>query len=48
MMLTPLQLPSVYHNPPVTDVHVMLKKIECETRVRSQGNTERHLYNSIK
>jgi len=37
--------------PPVTDVHVMLKKIECE-RVwptkRSQGKTEGHLYLSIK
>jgi len=35
----------------VTDVHVMLKKIECERRVwstkRSQGKTERHLYFSI-
>jgi len=31
-----------------TDVHVMLKKIECERRVwsakRSQGKTERHLF----
>jgi len=37
--------------PPVTDVHVMLKNIECERRVwstkRSQGKTERHLYISI-
>ena len=38
--------------PPVTDVHVMLKKIECERRIwstkRGQGKTERHLYLSIK
>ena len=38
--------------PPVTDVHVMLKKIKCEGRVwstkRSQGRTGRHLYLSIK
>jgi len=38
--------------PPVTDVHVMLKQIECERRVwstkRCQGKTERHLYLSIK
>ena len=38
--------------PPVTDVHVMLKKIECERKIwstkRSQGKTERHLYLSIK
>jgi len=37
---------------PVTDVHVMLKKIECKRRVwstkRSQGKTERHLNYSIK
>jgi len=52
MMLTPLQLSSVHHNLPVTDVHVMLKKIGCESRVwstkRSQGKTERHLNLSIK
>jgi len=38
--------------PPVTDVHVMLKKIECESRVwstkRSQRKTERHLNLAIK
>jgi len=37
--------------PPVTDVHMMLKKIECERRIWStkcgQGKTERHLYLSI-
>jgi len=37
---------------PVTDVHVMLKKIECERRVwstkYSQGKTEHHLYFSMK
>jgi len=36
----------------VTDVHVLLKKIECERRIwstkRSQGKTERHQYLSIK
>jgi len=34
--------------PPVMDVHVTLKKIECKRRIwstkRSQGKTERHLY----
>jgi len=38
--------------PPVTDVHVILKRIECEKRVsskkRSQGKTERYLYLSIR
>jgi len=36
----------------VTDVHVMLKKIECERIIlptkRSQGKTERHLSLSVK
>jgi len=36
---------------PVTNVHVMLKKIECERQIwstkRSKGKTERHLYLSI-
>jgi len=38
--------------PPVKDVHVMLKKIECERRVWStkliQRMTKRHLYLSMK
>ena len=33
---SPLQLPSVLHNP-VTDVHVMLRRIECEKRVWSKN-----------
>jgi len=50
MMLTPLQLPSVYHNtiPTLTDVHAMLKRTGCEKRIwstkRSQGKLEDHLY----
>jgi len=52
-MLTPLQLPSVYYDiPPVTDVHVMLKKIESERMIwsakGSHAKSERHLYLSIK
>jgi len=43
MMLTPLQLPSVHHIPPVMDVHMMLKRIGCGRRFmlkkRSQGKT---------
>jgi len=38
--------------PPVTDVHVMVKRTECEKRVwstkRSQGKTERFLYLPIR
>ena len=52
MMLAPLQLPFLIIIPPETDVHVMLKKIECERIIwstkRSQGKTERHPYLSIK
>ena len=45
MMLAPLQLPFFIIIPPVTDVHVMLKKIECERTIwwtkRTQGKTDR-------
>ena len=52
-MRTTLQPLSVHYDPPVTDVHVMLKRLECEMGVwtltkRSQGKIERHLYILIK
>jgi len=36
MTLTRQQLPSVDHNPHVTDVHVMLKRIECEKSFKNK------------
>jgi len=49
---SPLKQLSVHHNPAVTDVHMMLKRIECERRVwsikRSQEKTECHLYLCIR
>ena len=52
MMLTPLQLHSVYNNPSCDGCAREAEEIECEIRIwstnRSQGKTERHLYLSIK
>jgi len=52
MMLTPLQLRSVYHDPSCNGYARGFEEIECERRIwsakRSQGKTERYLYLSIK
>ena len=51
MMLTPLQLPSVYHNPSCDGCARDAEENESERKIwsikRSQGKTERHLYLSI-
>jgi len=52
MMLTPHKCLLFITIPPVTDAHMMLKRIEGEKIVWSikhnQGKTERHLYLSIR
>ena len=52
MILTPIQLPFFIIIPPVTDVHVMLKKIECERIIwstkRCQGKTERQRIKNVR
>jgi len=39
----PLQLPSVHHNPTLTDVYVMLKRTECEKEFARQNLAKERL-----